>query len=174
MKIIFKNFIHLNENEHKTILNLRNSYNIRKQMKTDKIIQIKEHIAWANNLQNDKKNIYFAIYHNETIIGGASISHVDFKTKSSSWGFYFHEQTSPLIKSICVYVLIEKIFNMGMEKIISEVKLTNKNAYKFNKSFGFVDVEKRSGYYILELLKCKWGKNKPRVLEKRASNVQFT
>lgn len=174
MNLHFIDFINLTELEHQKILNIRNTKDIRKQMKTDDIIELKNHLKWLNSLKNNKKKLYYAVFIKEDIIGCIDITSMDTKTKTTSWGFYFKKDTNPLIISICVYIIIEKIFyEHKMEKIVSEVKKTNQNGYKFNISFGFLPIYEDNSYFFLELKKEDWEKNKLHKLKKRVEKIGY-
>ena len=52
MKIVFKDFIFLNDIEIKDILELRNKRYIRENMKAKQIISFEKHINFVNSLKN--------------------------------------------------------------------------------------------------------------------------
>ena len=59
MKIVFKNYSVINEQESFEILNIRNKDFIRKNMITNEIISLENHIKWINSLKNNSDKKYF-------------------------------------------------------------------------------------------------------------------
>lgn len=72
MKIVFKNYSILNEQESFEILNIRNKDFIRKNMITNEIINLENHIKWINSLKNNLDKKYFAVLCENEVLGSCS------------------------------------------------------------------------------------------------------
>ncbi len=170
MKISFISFKHLSDEQHKEVLALRNADEVRKQMKTDKLISFTHHKTWLESLS--KKHKYYAIFSDEKLIGSANYFPKELDTYE--WGFYFREQTSPLLKSLCVFLVMQRVFRLDAQRLISEVKTSNQNAYRFNKSLGFVDIGEENGYKKLELTRQQWQTSPLHKLAKKLKAFEFS
>lgn len=156
MKIVFKDFIHLNDNEIKDILELRNQKNIREHMKDSKIITIKKHFDFINSLKDSIDRKYFAIFNENRLLGSLNF----IKNEELSWGLYFKDTSSPILKSVSTYIFLEFIFKQFDNDINSSVKKNNVQALNFNKSFGFDIFKENNEYFYLILSKQTWGNHK--------------
>ena len=168
MKIVFKNYSILNEQESFEILNIRNKDFIRKNMITNEIINLENHIKWINSLKNNLDKKYFAVLCENEVLG--SCSWVKEKDEFT-WGIFFKEEINPIISSSCTYLFLENcFFNDKIEKLGSLVKKENSIAFSFNKNFGFeLYKEDEDGFY-LELEKQKWENRKNSKLLKPIKN----
>lgn len=172
MNLEFKNFLYLTKDEHQKLLDIRNDENIKKYMRDNKTIKLENHLLWLKGL--NEKSLYFAVFKDKNLIGCVDITSINLTKKTSSWGFYFENTTSAFVASICVYLLIEKIFDeKNIEKITSEVKKTNENAYKFNLSFGFLPIYEDEEYFFLELKKQNWQKSTIHRLKKKIDKIDY-
>ncbi|HRL09907.1 MAG TPA: UDP-4-amino-4,6-dideoxy-N-acetyl-beta-L-altrosamine N-acetyltransferase, partial [Aliarcobacter sp.] len=86
MKIVFKNFIFLNDIEKKDILELRNKEYVRENMINSEPISLENHILFIESLKNKNKT-YFAIFFDNQLIGSLNI----IKNEELIWGLYFKE-----------------------------------------------------------------------------------
>lgn len=154
MKIVFKNYSTLNEQESFEILNIRNKDFIRKNMITNEIINLENHTKWINSLKNNLDKKYFAVLCENEVLG--SCSWVKEKDEFT-WGIFFKEEVNPIISSCCTYLFLENcFFNNKIEKLGSLVKKENSIAFSFNKNFGFELYKEDENYFYLELEKQKW------------------
>lgn len=162
-EIKFYNFLLLKEEEHKKLLEIRNSDYIRLKMKNTNIIELKNHLKFIKNLKKSKKDIYYAVFDSENIVGSINITDID--GQDCFWGIYFKKNINPLISSLCTYIIIDKIFNeLNIENLYLEVAKENISAYRFDLSFGFkvcAKSEKNEGkYYNMHMNKQYWNRNK--------------
>lgn len=168
MKIVFKNYSTLNEQESFEILNIRNKDFIRKNMITDEIINLENHTKWINSLKNNLDKKYFAVLCENEVLG--SCSWVKEKDEFT-WGIFFKEEVNPIISSCCTYLFLENcFFNNKIEKLGSLVKKENSIAFSFNKNFGFELYKEDENYFYLELEKQKWENRKNSKLLKPIKN----
>jgi UDP-4-amino-4,6-dideoxy-N-acetyl-beta-L-altrosamine N-acetyltransferase len=168
MKIVFKNYSTLNEQESFEILNIRNKDFIRKNMITNEIINLENHTKWINSLKNNLDKKYFAVLCENEVLG--SCSWVKEKDEFT-WGIFFKEEVNPIISSSCTYLFLENcFFNNKIEKLVSLVKKENSIAFSFNKNFGFELYKEDENYFYLELEKQKWENRKNSKLLKPIKN----
>ncbi len=127
----------LDKERHKTLLQLRNSEYVRKQMSDPKVIALNDHLGWVKGLQGAKRRRHFAVFFQGELIGGVALT--DITKESASWGVFFARGANPLALSAAVYLFLRYGFETaGIKRLYAQVKKTNANALSFNKSFGFV------------------------------------
>lgn len=165
MNIILKNFVLLEKYEHERILELRNNEFIRNNMKSNKRIELKDHLFWIESLKKNKLNIYYVVIQDDIIVGAIYITNINYKNKNCNWGLYFKKKINPFISSITTYLIIDKIFlDLKLDILNLEVNKLNTSAYKFDLSFGFNIYdeyrEKEKEYYLMTMSKKDWNKNK--------------
>jgi len=181
MELIFKDFIYLSKEESETILKLRNSEYVRKNMRSSDIIAPQDHRRWMEKLKSDESSLYYAIFYDGSIVGSINITQMTPTKEQCSWGLYFQEGTNPLVASISAFLSIERVFNdFEIKKIAIEVKATNTNAYNFDLHLGFIEdgrrVEKEE-YILMSLNKERWEsiQNKPllKTIRKKVDKVEY-
>jgi len=161
MNLVLKDFTLLSLQENQEILAIRNSEHVRSNMKTQSNIMIENHLNWIETLKKDQSNIYYAVFHNDIIVGAIYITEVDYVSKESTWGLYFKQNINPFISSICTYVIINRIFTtMALDLLKLEVNKINKAAYKFDLTFGFVKYDEKAEdnkeYFLMQMNKEYW------------------
>lgn len=155
MKIVFKNYTKLNEQQTQTVLNLRNSEYIRLNMKTTHTIELADHIKWLASLKNSSKQEHFAIFLDNNIVGACSWA--EDENSKVSWGIYFTNSINPLISSLSAYLFINYLFELkNNNTIFSYIRKENTLAYGFNKNFGFTLYDEDINFYYLSLSKSQW------------------
>ncbi|HJE02881.1 hypothetical protein AAX29_01017 [Aliarcobacter thereius] len=152
MKLVFKNFIFLNDIKKKDILELRNKEYVRENMINNEPISLENHILFIESLKENKNKTYFAIFFDNQLIGSLNI----IKNEELTWGLYFKEEANPIIKSCATYLFLDFIFSKFNEDINSFVKRKNIQALNFNKNFGFEVFKEDEEYYYLKLSKELW------------------
>lgn len=167
MKIIFKDYIKLNEKELMDILNLRNQRNIRENMIGSEIISLENHLSWIKTLEKSDNKRYFAIDFENEIVG--SLSFVKNK-EEVSWGVFFKNEINPFVSSTSTFIFLNFLFFDICENIYSSVKKENLKALSFNKNFGFELYKEDENYFYLELEKQKWENRKNSKLLKPIKN----
>lgn len=179
MNLLFKNYSLLTIQEQKELLKVRNLEYIRQQMKSPNIISLDSHLKWIENLESNQNSLYYAVIYNDKIIGGLSLVDIEYKKTYGNFGVFFIKQTSAFISSVATYLVLDRIFNLFEIKLInSEVKKTNSEAYKFNKSFGFIQDKQNSNddFYHLSLDFDKWNNTSKliKTIKKVAEKTQYT
>jgi UDP-4-amino-4,6-dideoxy-N-acetyl-beta-L-altrosamine N-acetyltransferase len=182
MKIELRNFILLNKNEHKKLLNIRNSDYVRFKMKTIRKIDFNDHLLFIKNLKECEEKKYYAVFVDNKIVGAVDITNINEKRKECSWGLYFDEKTIPYVSSLSTYLLIDRVFEyLKFEKLCLEVKKTNTSAYKLDLNFGFKVYDEfvceDEEYYSMQIRKDNWQdfKQKPlmQMLKKKIDRVDY-
>lgn len=134
--IILKEYPLLTQDEHKKLLEIRNSDEVRKASINEDVIAIEEHLSWVEKLKDDKTKHYFAVIYNDALIGG-----VNCFGKPLKWGVFFSRDALLIVKSIVPIYFMEYLFErFGCKSIFAEVKKDNKNALLYNKNLGFKEV----------------------------------
>lgn len=164
MNLIYKNFKELSNDEHTSLLNIRNSDHVRLNTKTKKVITFEEHLSWIEKLKEDTLNIYYAVIENDKIIGSISITDINHNIKECSWGLYFKTNINPLVSSISAYLIIDRVFNFyDLTKLNLEVNKKNQAAYKFDLTLGFKVYDEKEelgdAYYLMTMSKSIWNTN---------------
>ena len=153
--IVFKDYKLLSLSEHKNLLELRNSDEIRLSSNDTSAILLENHLAWCENLESGR---YFAIYENEILLGGVNVNN-DF------WGVFFAPEINPFLKFACAYRFLQKCLE-SRELVRASVRKANKNTLDFNKLFGFEIKEQNDEFCILELKKADFKTKNKRIKEK--------
>jgi len=158
MKIVFKNYSTVDEQESFEILKIRNTDYIRKNMITNEIISYENHIKWCESLKTNLQKRYFAVICDEEILGSCSWIKEEM---GFTWGIFFKDGVNPIISSVSAYLFLENcFFKDEIKKLNSLVKKKNNIAFNFNKHFGFKIYKEDEEYFYLELEKVTWENNK--------------
>lgn len=156
MKIVFKDFIFLNDIEIKDILELRNKRYIRENMKAKQIISFEKHINFVNSLKNIANKKYFAIFCENELLGSVNF----INEEDIIWGLYFKDGINPILKSCLTYIFLDFLFKYLQKDINSFVKKINLQALNFNKNFGFKFFKEDEEYIYLRLSSKNWENHK--------------
>lgn len=159
MKLEFKEFIYLNEKEQIDILNIRNSAYVRENMINSHIIEIKTHLNWIKNLEDNQNSKYFAIFFDNSIVGSVYFTISD--KEEYFWGIYIDKKYSSMISVSSAYIFIEFLVNnINLKEIFSLVRKSNPQAINFNKNFGFKSFKEDNEFIYLKLSKDDWENQK--------------
>jgi len=162
--IILKNYTLLSKEEHINLLEIRNCNSIRENSISQEIIELDKHLSWIDLLKNDTSKSYFAIFKEDTIIGGINIF---YKNEQITWGIFFDDSSSILIKSVIPIYFLEQVFlRFSNSSIYAEVLKTNTNALSFNKSLGFKEIVINNDIICLLLNNDTFTKKKKSILLK--------
>lgn len=137
--IVLKSYVHLNEQEHIELLSIRNQEHIREVSLSNSFISIESHLHWVHALKMDASKEYYAILHEEKLIGAVNVFDIGNETK---WGIFFKENASLMIKAIVPLFFIDYIFNTFKEEFLFlQARSDNVNAINFDKNLGFLIYE---------------------------------
>jgi len=148
---IFKDYRLMNVDEHKKILEIRNSEFVRSSSSDNKFITFEEHLKWVRNM--DKNRCYMALFVKGNIEGGVNFTFYGKTVKN--WGIFFSKTTMPLVSVGAVYLFIDYMFDR-FDVLNSEVLKVNKRALEFNRYFGVEVVDENEKFYKMKLTKEKW------------------
>ena len=169
MKIVFKEYSSLSKTQSQEILDIRNLDYIRKNMITNEIISLQNHLKWIESLKTNLEKKYFAVICENEVLG--SCSWVKEEKNTFTWGIFFKDGVNPIISSCCAYLFLEDcFFNDKIERLGSLVRKENSMAFSFNKNFGFKIYKENEEYFYLELEKQKWENRKNSKLLKPIKN----
>ena len=164
-KLIIRNYVNLNTKEFKSILDLRNNPEIRKNMVNTKLISKKEHNKFIDSLKKkslEKINYYWLIILDNKIIGSISLTNLDNSSSSCFSGAFVNPKFigsgfGILIIYIQHYIAFELL---NLIQIESNIEIANKKAIKINKFFGaFFFKKKKMGkrfFYPIFFKRKKW------------------
>ena len=180
MKIEFKDYTIMKENEHIQLLAIRNLDYVRAGTNDNGIIVLESHLQWVENLKSDETKNFYAVYVSGELMGGINLFNV--ADEFAHWGLFFRQAINPFISSFSTYILMDRAFNqLGVEQMFLEVNKENSNAYKFDLNFGFkVYNEYKNGdevFYKMVLAKDKWNSKKKSgllgIIYKKLQKVEY-
>ncbi len=183
MNLDFINYTNLSLEDHQQLLQIRNQEYVLRNMKNSDAIKIADHLSWVSTLGDDKSKLYYAIFSENTLVGGINITDMNHENSTSSWGLFIQNNLNPMIPSLATYLIIDKIFNsLGINKLNLEVNKLNSNAYQFDKNFGFVDngeySDDRNTYHLMSMDKDTWQLNKEqgllKILKSKLTKINYT
>ena len=139
-----KNFVDLNLNEHKEVLNWRNHPEIRKWMYNKKEILLKEHLNFIETLKKDKHRLYFKI---------DDLGVINYKISNKSAEIGLHKNPNKKkVGKILMKKLIEYGFNkLNLTKLVLYVYKDNLKAINLYKKFGFIETDRKDKLIKMEL-----------------------
>ena len=144
LSIELVNFIDLDYKEKIEILSWRNHPNVRKWMFNDDIIELDEHLAYINSLQEKEDRVYFLVKQYGKPIGVIDITNIDNKNLKAEIGLY----ANPMLKgvgSLLMNSLIKYSFeNLKLKKIVAKVFEENIRAIKLYKKFNFIKISEEN------------------------------
>lgn len=138
--MILKNIILLDDQECLKILNMRNSSDIRRNMYTSHEISLTEHKHWIANLRKNPKQLHFGVYYNDELVGSCSVNNIDRINQTADWGFYLEKKSQGKgIGALMKFTLLDFVFlNLKLEKLNSQVLVSNLSVVKMHEKFGFI------------------------------------
>ena len=145
----------LTSNDIEMVRMWRNSDEVRQYMQFKEHITIEMQKKWFASLDSDR-DYYFIIYKDSYPVGMTDIKHID-PSKSGDLGIFIADSESleiPMLTYRAIFSTIDFAFHtLRLKKITASILGDNKRAIRFNKSFGFKEVD-NSGellYYTLSL-----------------------
>lgn len=131
------NFSNLSEDEKEIVRKWRNHPGIRKWMRTDKIIDSKDHLSFIERLKRDSKNFYWMVKSNNENIGVIYLNNLDSKNRNAVLGVY----ANPDLKGVgfkLMAALMDLSFGLGcLHSLKLEVREDNRKAINFYLKSGF-------------------------------------
>ncbi len=124
----------------------RNSEEVSAYMYTSDVISIEQQLTWYKKISDDESCKYWIIQHNETSIGLASITGINYQLNSCYWAFYLGNSSirGSGIGAKVELSVINYVFNtLNLNKLRCEVFSFNDKVIKMHEKFGF----RREAYY---------------------------
>jgi UDP-4-amino-4,6-dideoxy-N-acetyl-beta-L-altrosamine N-acetyltransferase len=154
----FINYVGLSESDLKIILDFRNHSKVRKMMHSPNEISVKDHFEFVEKLKIDLDNFYWVIKKKDVIIGGISITKVDYERREIFSGIFLN----PKFIGTGVGVEIEfesmkLIFDIFQIETIKAVVLEINNfSHSLLIKFNFKPIEIQPTYTVYQLNKNNW------------------
>ena len=140
MTIDFENILNASDDLIELVRNWRNNNNISQYMYTNHYITKEEHYQWLEKLKTKTTAKAWIIRFNGNPIGLVSLSNIDFKKKTTEWGFYIADESlrGKGIGSVTLYKLVEYVFDTLHFQMMTTLVLENNSvAMKMYEKFGF-------------------------------------
>jgi hypothetical protein len=140
MEIEFEDILEVDNDLVELVRNWRNDKNVSRYMYTDHYITKEEHQRWIENLKKGTTAKAWIIRYNGKPVGLVSLSDIDYKNKTASWGFYIADETlrGKGIGSATLYKLMKYVFDeMNFNKMHTMVLENNPVAMQLYEKFGF-------------------------------------
>jgi UDP-4-amino-4,6-dideoxy-N-acetyl-beta-L-altrosamine N-acetyltransferase len=157
MNIVLKNYTLATDNEHRSLLEIRNSPSVLQWTHAQKPIDFNEHATWVRHLTSDTSMYYYMIILDGKIMGGINIFNI--QKQEAFWGI-FTKEGNPVLNTMVTYYFLDYVFEkFNLEMLHLEVHTSNTNAYKFDKQFGFSDTlseENSKKFHHMSLSKTTW------------------
>lgn len=177
MKLLFKNFTTLSDDEIILVHQMRNSDAVRLKMYNQEIIPLENHKNWVYSLAERSDCRYFLVYADDKAVGVVDFTSI--KNNSCEWGYYLAPdmQISGYGILLEYYVLEYAFETLCVSTLFCAVLDSNKNVYETHiKYFGFSPDEKYSStqkkgkntfcFDGLSLSKDDWQKWKNPIVER--------
>ena len=138
MNIEFEDILKADKKLVELVRNWRNSDKIRKYMYTNHYITKTEHGKWMESLKTKNTAKAWIIKYDDKLIGLVYLSNIDYKNKTTDWGFYIADESArgKGVGSAALYKLMEYVFD-EMNKMHTKVLENNLIAIKLYEKFGF-------------------------------------
>ena len=169
MNIEFVNILDVDKDLVELVRTWRNNEAVSKYMITNHKISKDEHEKWIGKLKNTDKAKAWIIKLDGKAIGLSALSDIDYRNKSTDWGFYIADESTrgKGIGSVALYKLMEIVFEeMNFEKMHTRVLDNNPAALNLYEKFGFKKEKeisekinrdgKKITVYVMSILKDEW------------------
>tara|TARA_B100000780_G_C21125595_1_gene456622 strand:- start:2226 stop:2813 length:588 start_codon:yes stop_codon:yes gene_type:complete len=138
----FKNITDCTFKEVKTIRDIRNEDSIRRHMRSNKKILLKDHINWVNKIKNSKVNFFYSIKYKDKIIGGLGLSNYNKNLLSGEWSYYISDKERFIGLGASVeFKAIDYFFSFyKLKNLFCYVLRHNSSIIKLHSKFGFQQI----------------------------------
>jgi len=140
MKIEFEDILKVDGELLELVRIWRNSKHVSQYMYTNHHITREEHQRWLENLKIKNTAKAWIIRCDEKPIGIVSLSNIDYRNKTTEWGFYIADESmrGKGVGSTALYKLMKYVFDeMNFNKMYTKVLGNNRVAIKLYEKFGF-------------------------------------
>ena len=170
MIIHFQNYITLDTNQKKQILDGRNSTRIRLNSISQEIISWEHHCKWMKTLETRRDALYYMVYCDSVFVGNVSFTNLDFDSHTAEWGFDIGPSSMGYGCLIETLAVEHSFRDMAMDKLFCRVLDNNKKTLRMhNEHFYFsLDSEYDGSVQTAEGVIPVWGMSlKREVFEKK-------
>lgn len=121
------------------LLRWRNRPEISRFMLTDHTISIEEHAAWFAAALLSEQAHHWIVLHGGEEVGLVSVSEIDRRQGTCSWGFYIVERARGRgVGAFAAYSALNIVFGeLGLRKLSAEVLASNSTSLALHERFGF-------------------------------------
>jgi RimJ/RimL family protein N-acetyltransferase len=149
--IVYKNYIDLSKDEHKSILEKRNFYK-KYSLEKDKSISLQEHLLYVKKLNIIDDKIYFAAFLNDKIVFSINVQDINKKEKSSYWGFF------KIDDNVDIYFVLQDFIDyyfdvLGFTTLNATINLDNQRSVQIHEALGFNKVYENEEVFEYKLIK---------------------
>jgi UDP-4-amino-4,6-dideoxy-N-acetyl-beta-L-altrosamine N-acetyltransferase len=177
MNVEFEDILKVDKKLKELVRNWRNSDEIRRYMYTNHHITKTEHEKWIENLKTKNIARAWIIKYDGKPVGLVYLSNIDYKNKTTDWGFYIADESSKGkgVGSAALYKLMEYVFDeMNFDKMHTKVLENNPIAIKLYEKFGFKKDdasglqlerdEKKIAVFKMSICKDEWNHAKEKLI----------
>lgn len=165
MKVYFKNFINLNDEEKRRVLELRNAPEHRGHMYNDHLITWEEHLNFIETLSQRTDRVYWAICVDGEVVGATNL--IDISGSQAEKGVHIDKKLAGFGVFV-IYHSLDYAFNvLGFQKLMGRIHVDNVKMYTMEKRhFFFQDdpahsIECRGAKFnAIVLTKERWNQKK--------------
>lgn len=152
----FVNYIHLDEQQKKEILEYRNHPEVRRWMCSTDIIPLQNHLNYIESLKTRDDAFYWAVFNEDGMCGGISLT--DVHDGCADEGIFLNPNmtgkglgTRITRTSFLLYFTV-----FGLDRIYSLVNKDNVAALKMDRRTGYTIGTEDKGFVTIELTKQDW------------------
>ncbi|WP_342654837.1 UDP-4-amino-4,6-dideoxy-N-acetyl-beta-L-altrosamine N-acetyltransferase [Pseudomonas sp. F3-2] len=128
----------IRDEELELMLQWRNAPSVRRNMYTNHIISISEHINWWRNVQDRTDQIYFMYEYDGLALGIVGFNKVNLVSRTAEWAFYASPEAPRGTGSRMEFLALDYAFNnLRLHKLSCEVLDFNQSVIKLHEKFGF-------------------------------------
>ncbi len=137
--IELKPFADLNSQEAEHILAIRNEGDIRKNMYTDQVIELAEHVSWMDRTSARDDVLWFAVLFQGQISGAVGLTTIVAAHARAEWAFYISKEVHGKgLGSALEFKFLDWAFSKRkLHKLNCEVLAFNTAVIALHKKFGF-------------------------------------
>ena len=142
----FRNFIHLDNEQVKQVLEWRNNPQIRQYMYNKEEIPLEGHLTFVKGLVNRIDVAYWLVYRKNEPIGVVNLIDIDEELERAELGYYMipSRMSSGLGVEFVYHLLLFSFNEIHVKQLIGAIDTKNKNALLVDEYMGFVLGETKS------------------------------
>ena len=141
MIVYFKNYVTLNLEQKRQILEWRNSLRIRRNAICQEIISWEHHCDWVKSLETRRDALYYMVNCNTVPVGDVSFTNLNLDFHISEWGFDTGPQSMGY-GCLLEALIVEHAFrDMAIDKLFCRVLDCNQKTLHMHKESFFFSLD---------------------------------